>query len=482
MIEVAATISNSILVRLSDLPTGAEQAIKDHLTIANQGRVEAIKRGDWGAEEMPVVFELWEQQGDLLVLPRGFARTLVDGLAGYGASVAWNDQTAHTSLPLSYLTSLGAPTLRPEQEEACRAIIANRQGILQSPVGSGKTVMALEAWRRLGERGLVLVEKQHLARQWQERARQHLGVEAGLIGDGVWDERPLTIALMQTIRSRLPELVRSGWFSRWGTTFADEVHHISANSYFNIATEICSSTFVGITATPLEGDWIRDFITAVVGPIIHQVDDRVVVASGATVVPTIQMVSTNFKWIPDARQAKLNDTRVIYRCVIEALQQDEERLHLIVRTIMEQPESSSQLVLAKRLGYLGAVRTKLIEAGYPEDRILMMRGSEKADERAEVARRAGEGSCVILSTLADEGVDIPRFDRLHLIWPQRRELTITQQIGRVLRAHPEKTSPPVVLDFVDSGDGMLYDQARARRVLYRKKGWQIVGPRGELAA
>jgi superfamily II DNA or RNA helicase len=76
---------------------------------------------------------------------------------------------------------------------------------------------------------------------------------------------------------------------------------------------------------------------------------------------------------------------------------------------------------------------------------------------------------VILATVADEGVDIPRLDRLHLVWPQRRELTIIQQVGRILRPHPDKLRP-VVFDYVDS-EGMLAAQAAARQQIYRQQRW-----------
>jgi superfamily II DNA or RNA helicase len=73
--------------------------------------------------------------------------------------------------------------------------------------------------------------------------------------------------------------------------------------------------------------------------------------------------------------------------------------------------------------------------------------------------------------VADEGVDIPRLDRLHLTWPGRKERILTQQIGRVLREHPDKHET-IVFDYVD-GEGMLANQARIRLNAYRKAGYPI---------
>jgi superfamily II DNA or RNA helicase len=143
---------------------------------------------------------------------------------------------------------------------------------------------------------------------------------------------------------------------------------------------------------------------------------------------------------------------------------------IIAQTIIDQPQTCAQLVVSKRLAYLDRIRVALEFGGY-EGEIYMMRGSESGDQRAEVARAADAGGCVILATVADEGVDIPRLDRLHLTWPQRQELALVQQLGRVLRTHPDKREV-VVYDYVDD-EGMLVSQATARMRVYRKFGYPV---------
>jgi hypothetical protein len=90
---------------------------------------------------------------------------------------------------------------------------------LQAPTAMGKTVTVLEAWRRTGLTGLILVEKAQLSKQWRERAREHLGVEVGMIGEGEWEEKALNVAMLQTLHRR--ELGES-WWRRWGFCVLDE--------------------------------------------------------------------------------------------------------------------------------------------------------------------------------------------------------------------------------------------------------------------
>jgi superfamily II DNA or RNA helicase len=326
----------------------------------------------------------------------------------------------------------------------------------------------LEAWRRSGVRGLILVEKAGLAKQWRERAREHLGIETGMIGEGEWDEKPLTIAMIQTLyRRELHEL----WWRRRGFTAGDEAHHYVAETYSDVLSNVCSRWFIGVTATPLEGEWTQPLLTRSLGPIFHITTPEQLRKQGLRVSPLVKRVLTDWRWVPKStRDENLVDTKVIYRRVIEALREDDERVQKIARTIVSQPPECAQLVVAKQLGYLDRLRDEVERQGY-EGEIYMMRGSESGDKRTEIAELANAGRCVIFATVADEGTDIPRLDRLHLTWPERKDRPLEQKIGRVLRSHPDKKET-IVFDYVDA-QGMLVNQAQQRMRFYRRSGYAI---------
>jgi superfamily II DNA or RNA helicase len=464
--NVEVILSDRLRVRKIDLPPGHEAQIKQRLTVPNGEKAAALKRRDWGADDLPDSFALYADEGPWLVAPRGYAAELRAGLELSGHSVRWEDKTSARSLPLDEFVHHG-PALRDDQEQACMALLRARQGVLEAGTGGGKTVTVLEAWRRTGTRGLILVEKAGLARQWIDRAREHLGVEAGMIGEGEWDERALTVAMMQTLRRR--EL-SPFWWQRFGFTCADEAHHVAAETYNDVVKQVCSRYLVGVTATPLEGDWRQPYLTHVLGPIFHITTPETLRRAGVRVTPVVRRVRTGWRWRRSAQEAKLVDTKAIYRHIIAQMEDSLSRVGTIALTIIAQPPSCAQLVVSKRLGILEHIRTALEFGGY-EGAIYEYRGSVPGDERAEIARLAESGSCVILATVADEGVDIPRLDRLHLVWPARKELTLTQQVGRVLRTHPDKREV-VIYDYVDE-EGMLQSQAQARLRVYRRAGYPI---------
>jgi hypothetical protein len=166
---VEVFLSERLRVRKADLPLGHESQIKQRLTVPNGDKVAALKRNQWGADDLPDSFALYQDDGAWLVMPRGYAAELCAGLEHSGHSVRLVDKTSATSLLLDEFVHHG-PTLRDDQEKACMALLHARQGVLEAPTSGGKTVTVLEAWRRSGLRGLILVEKTGLAKQWIERA------------------------------------------------------------------------------------------------------------------------------------------------------------------------------------------------------------------------------------------------------------------------------------------------------------------------
>lgn len=474
MAVVTARIDSRIHVRLDEIPLELADQIRGFLTIPNGAKIKALELKQFGAEDMPDEIVLWGQRNGVMSLPRGFASTLRAGMKAAGHELVWDDRTVAPALPLSYTIGLSYPTLHADQEPSARSILAHRQGVLQAPTGGGKTVISLDTWRRTGTTGLILTEKSSLLKQWQSEAKKHLGVDAGVIGGGEWNEQPLTIAMVQTLYARLEQLVHDGFFRRWGFAVFDEAHHAIADTYRQIIEQIVSRYLVGPTATPLEGEWEKPILEALIGPIIHVVSPEALRRQGRRVTPLIQVVRTDFTWKPSEQEAKLQDPRAIFRHIKAAMIVDDERQRLICRRILGQDESCAQLVIGSELAYLKHIHERLIAFGYPADQVFMMTGRTKVAVREEIRQRLDKGSCVLISTVADEGFDAPRLDRLHLVWPGRKARPLTQKIGRVLRQHEDKTET-IIFDYADLQQQTYRSQFYARMQVYRAAGYPVDG-------
>src|SRR3954466_14930408 len=118
---ITVTIDNRLRLLKSQLPAGHEAAIKVRLTVTNGGKAAAEKRNQWGWQDLPDSFALYEDDGDYLILPRGYAAELRAGLKLSGEDVVWDDQRSAPHLDLDRLVHQG-PELRPEQETASQSI------------------------------------------------------------------------------------------------------------------------------------------------------------------------------------------------------------------------------------------------------------------------------------------------------------------------------------------------------------------------
>ena len=93
--------------------------------------------------------------------------------------------------------------------------------------------------------------------------------------------------------------------------------------------------------------------------------------------------------------------------------------------------------------------------------------------------RSGELPCLIATSLADEGLDVPRANVLFLTGAGRSSRAAEQRTGRVLRAFQGKGAA-TVYDMLDSWHPWLLGQAKARMKVYQRLGYEVrtVGSKG----
>lgn len=462
---IRTRLDHKIRVRLDDLPSELGNPIIEALTIPNLEKLNAKKQHIWGWERMPDDIPLYEIEGDDLVMPRGFAKFYAEGVRLSGYKIAWEE--GRTWNPIFKLGNVIEP--RAWQEPAIQAMMKSHQGIYKAPAGSGKTVAILETVRRLGCQSIVIVNTKDILWQWQDRAQDFLGTDypLGQIGDGRFDVSPyMTIATAQTLHSRFDEIEKEGFFDQFSFVCLDECHHATADTYNRVLDRFSARYRLGVSATP---DKTGDFAlaTCVLGPIIHETKPDDV---DALMKPEVIRVPTKFGF--GFRGTKSRWQRSNYPQMIQALITDIDRNNLIVSAIAEN-KGHHQLVLSKRLEHLAILEDMLFDHPEFDDPIVTITGKDDNEHRQQAKLLAETSPCVVLSTLADEALDIPRLDRAHLTFPQRNSGLVTQQVGRVERIHDEKTDA-LIFDYCDMNVGPLEKQWRIRRFeVYEPRGYKI---------
>jgi len=95
------------------------------------------------------------------------------------------------------------PPLRPEQTEALAAWTnAGRRGQIIMPTGTGKTEVAFAAMARTQIATLIVAPVRDLMYQWHRRILATFGCDAGIVGDNLFDIKPVT-GRMEEIRANL---------------------------------------------------------------------------------------------------------------------------------------------------------------------------------------------------------------------------------------------------------------------------------------
>lgn len=477
--SVKASISRAIAIERHTLPEEVESLLKASLTIPNPAREDAEREQTWGWEEIPKELVLFAEDDKTLYIPRGFASNLKRGLKSFGLKIEYDDQTV--SYP-GHHSDWKEPDPRKGQIEAIERLLKYKQGIIEAPPGWGKTVMLLLAIKRSTERALVIVDKRQYMEQWRDRARTHFGADCGVVGAGEWDEKPLTIAMQQTLWSRRDELKAEGWFQKWGLVCLDECHHASANTYTRILNQFPARYRWGLSATPDRDDGLARIVQVVIGDVLFKPGKEALRKEGQLVKPIVYRVPTNFQFgYHPTKKIGGKLIRNNYTKMMKHLVDDQMRNHLIMKHLVR---GRAHLVVSDRLAHHDNIR-KFAEKGWgaygapacdgpcwPADRLLMLTGREDQDQRDEAVRKAEEGDCVVFSTIAKEALDIPRLDTLHMVWPMRKHPMLTQVIGRIERGHPDKKDA-IVMDYFDPRVSVLRGQSRDRAKYYHEEGLEV---------
>lgn len=162
-----------------------------------------------------------------------------------------------------------------------------------------------------------------------------------------------------------------------------------------------------------------------------------------------------------------HERRVRWQITQEFLQRNEARNNCAVQ-LARQEAAAGQSVLV----LVGAIEHgEQIAERIGGDAVLAHSKIGKKKREQYIGEfRSGERSVLLATSLADEGLDVPRASRLILLSGGRSSGKLEQRAGRVLRPHEGK-SGGVIHDFLDAGACYALAQAKARMRIYERLGY-----------
>ena len=438
---------------------------KKNMVLANPDYAKKVRMHLW-LGNTPQKLYLMQWDGDTLVLPYGCLNTVLS----MGECEVIND------LPVPKEVDFGCSVpLYDYQEAAKEAMLKAYYGILQSPAGSGKTQVGIALAAALGRKTLWLTHTRDLLLQSKNRAEQYMSPSlTGTITEGrVQLGKAITFATVQTMCN----LDLGRYRDVWDCIIVDECHRVagtptSVTQFSKVLNSLAARHKYGLSATVHRADGMIAATYALLGQIAYQVPDAAVAEKVMTVSvlprPTHQGLSREFLD---------TDGTIIYAKLVNFLADRYDRNELIAADLVEN-RNHYNLILSDRLSHLEYLMKHL--PSDLRDQAVMVDGkmtSKKAKAMREQAiedmRQGRKRYLFATYSLAKEGLDIPRLDRLYLATPQKDYAVITQSIGRIARTFEGKAEP-VVYDYVDEGIQYLVRSYKKRCATYRKCGCKFI--------
>lgn len=330
--------------------------------------------------------------------------------------------------------------------------------ILESPCGSGKTVLALKVAAELGRPTLVVVHKEFLMDQWKERIEEFLGIPASKIGHIQQDvcaykNKSIVLGMIHSLAEKdYPEEM----YSHFGTVIYDEVHRVGAPMFSQAVPKFPAKYRIGVSATPDRKDGLEKVFLWHIGDVIR--------GTGSwELKPTVYLIEYTSGVSQEWARGFRGNTNL--GKLVTLISQDTKRNVWLAGEIRKAGVAGRKvLVLSDRLEHLETLRT-MVKGQAPALLTSMYVGGLTGSERDRAS-----GASVLFGTVqyAKEGLDLPELDTLYLATPHT---DVEQMVGRILRTCATKKAPLVV----DVADSMPITKAFANKRIsfYMEQGFEV---------
>lgn len=360
--------------------------------------------------------------------------------------------------------------LRDYQEEAVSAWISNNyRGIVSLPTGSGKTVVGVAAVVRKPVWTLVVAFTREQMRQWRDHFIKGCSISPGVIGLFYSDEKriaPITISTYQTAFRHIGKLSQ-----HFQLLIVDEVHHLPADKFRAIALGMFSPYRLGLSATVTREDGRHEELFPLMGGVVYHKSPQELVEAGYLSPYRIETIKVDLT--PDERK-KFEELRKRYKELSRGMEFEElvkaakngdelaaealkvrSELRQLIHNAKRKIEKVKEIVSKEiQKGSKILVFTQYIEQAEELGKVLgapVMTGEteKKVRDRNFQLFREGLERVLVLTTVGDEGIDIPDANVGIIVAGTGSKRQFIQRLGRLLR--PKEGKQAVLYEIVARG-------------------------------
>ncbi|KAB2952958.1 DEAD/DEAH box helicase [Heliorestis acidaminivorans] len=393
-------------------------------------------------------------------LPRGYSNRLLEIFHEQSINYTLEDQR----LSKNNITYNSQIDLYEYQLPIVKEAFQKEQGVIESPCGSGKTVMAIYLLSLCQEKTLWVTHTLDLLRQSTKQLAKNLNLQPhdiGTIGAGQYRiSDTVTVGLVQSLIKHKEQLVREGF----GTVIVDEAHRVPSETFRSVVDPLPAKYRFGITATAQRKDGLEPILFNTIGPMVGKIEEKDLLQAEKIIIPRAVPIFTNF-------YTKVQEP---YSTLMTALIKDEERNHFLAEKVLQHlKDQDCGLLISERIEHCYII-ADLLKTMQTSLSVVVLTGKTERLQREENIQKARDGKIqlIVATRVADEGLDIPRLNKLFLATPSRAVSKVKQQVGRIMRTHPDKKEA-FVFDFIDYRIPVLQNQVKIRSKLYQQLGCPI---------
>ena len=449
--ELEILINSEIYLKKIQLNQKLIEFLRDNLNFLNADFIVKKRLGKT-AYNIEKYFKLIEETPEGIIIPRGFASSLVMFCNLENIPIKIIDERCKQD----EITVNSKIDLLPHQQEVLERSETKDFGVIVSPPGSGKTIIGLELIAQKKQPTLILVHRKQLFDQWVDRIQNFLSIPKKQIGQ-IGNQKnkigkEITVAMIQSLtRNDLTELK-----NKFGMVIVDECHHIPAKSFREVITQLNCYYIYGLTATPKRKNNDEKLIYVYIGNIIYEMTQKELLDQQNSKAE-INIKETEL-FVPFDYKADN------YETISRVLIYDTNRNNLILKDIAENIDRfKSILILTERKSHVDILNLYLKE----NYETIAISGDDSERSRKSKLEQIQQGHFqIIISTgqYFGEGIDISALECLFIVYPFAFEGKLVQYIGRVQRSG----KPPVIFDYRDSKIDYFDKMFKQRNRYYNK--------------
>lgn len=370
------------------------------------------------------------------------------------------------------------------------------RGIISACTGSGKTMMVTRLISEIKTYPFIYyVLTKDLMEQAHDTLSSCLNEPIGRIGDGKADFKKITVCTIQTaIRALSSEDSKfkiseykfddeDSWDEKGIESatkaekirrlirlakgiYFDETHHAAARTCRDVLTSSPEAYWrFGGSATPYREDKDEIMLQAMFGRKIVDINASYLIRKNYLVRPYIYFV-------PVGSTGAYHSFAKVYSESVS--KNDDLNNHVASLANHMMSRDLSVLVLVKQYAH-GNYLKKLI----PDTPFLTGKMSTKARTRHINALRTRENRCMIATTLADEGLDIPTLDAVIMAGGGASATRVNQRIGRTLRKDPSRNKDKsIVISYEHNSRFLLKHSKKVRGLLKKEPEFEVRTSKG----